>query len=61
MWAKLQRGINTLPLPGVFRMKSSELLRLLKRDGWYEIRQTGSHIIMNHPFKKNKVIVPFHS
>ena len=41
-------------------MKSSELLRLLKKDGWYEIRQTGSHITMAHLTKPGKVIVPFH-
>jgi hypothetical protein len=32
-------------------MKSSELIRLLKKDGWYEIRQTGSHVMMRHPTK----------
>lgn len=42
-------------------MKSSELLRLLKKDGWFEIRQTGSHILMKHPTKKNLVVIPFHS
>lgn len=33
-------------------MKSSGLVRLLKKDGWYVIRQTGSHMIMEHPSKK---------
>jgi mRNA interferase HicA len=42
-------------------MKSSELLRLLKKDGWYEIRQTGSHITMAHSMKKGKILVPFHA
>ena len=32
-------------------MKSSELIRLLKRDGWFVVRQTGSHMIMEHPTK----------
>jgi predicted RNA binding protein YcfA (HicA-like mRNA interferase family) len=41
-------------------MKSSELLRILKRDGWYEKRQKGSHITMIHPTKKNTLIVPNH-
>ena len=41
-------------------MKSSELLRLLKRDGWYVVRQTGSHRSMKHPVKKGKVTCPFH-
>lgn len=42
-------------------MKSSELLRLLKKDGWYEVRQKGGHIIMQHPVKHNIVPVPFHA
>ena len=42
-------------------MKSSELLRLLKKDGWYKIRQKGSHIIMAHPVKSNTIPVPFHA
>ena len=25
-------------------MEYSELFRLLKKDGWYEIRQSGSHV-----------------
>jgi predicted RNA binding protein YcfA (HicA-like mRNA interferase family) len=41
-------------------MKASELLKKLKQAGWYEIRQTGSHKIMEHPEKKNKLSVPFH-
>jgi predicted RNA binding protein YcfA (HicA-like mRNA interferase family) len=41
-------------------MKSSELLRILKKDGWYEVRQKGSHIIMQHPTKPNVVTFPFH-
>lgn len=42
-------------------MKSSELVKLLKRDGWFVVRQTGSHMIMEHPIKKGKVVCPFHS
>jgi len=42
-------------------MKYSELFRLLKQDGWSEIRQKGSHVIMQHPEKKNQISVPFHS
>ncbi len=41
-------------------MKSSELVRLLKNDGWFALRQSGSHIIMAHPIKKGKIICPFH-
>jgi mRNA interferase HicA len=41
-------------------MKCSELLRILKRDGWYSISQKGSHIKMMHPEKTNILIVPDH-
>ena len=41
-------------------MKSSELVRLLKRDGWYVTRQSGSHMIMEHPIKKGQIVCPFH-
>jgi predicted RNA binding protein YcfA (HicA-like mRNA interferase family) len=42
-------------------MKCTELLRILKRDGWYVIRQKGSHLIMEHRSKSGQVIVPFHA
>ena len=42
-------------------MKSSELLRIMKKDGWFEVRQKGSHIIMMHPTKPNVIPIPFHT
>jgi mRNA interferase HicA len=41
-------------------MKYNELFRLLKKDGWEEVRQTGSHVIMKHPTKPNMIPVPYH-
>ena len=41
-------------------MKSNELIRLLKRDGWFIVRQKGSHIIMNHQVKKGQIVCPDH-
>jgi predicted RNA binding protein YcfA (HicA-like mRNA interferase family) len=41
-------------------MKSSELLRLLQKDGWYAVSQKGSHIKMRHPSKRGILIVPNH-
>jgi len=41
-------------------MKFGELVRMSKKDGWYEIRHSGSHIIMRHPSKKNQISVPNH-
>jgi predicted RNA binding protein YcfA (HicA-like mRNA interferase family) len=42
-------------------VKSSELVRILQTDGWFVVRQAGSHMIMKHPIKKGKIICPFHS
>jgi predicted RNA binding protein YcfA (HicA-like mRNA interferase family) len=42
-------------------MKSNELLRMLKRAGWYVDRQKGSHLIMKHPGRGEEFIsVPNH-
>jgi mRNA interferase HicA len=41
-------------------MKCSELFKLLKNNGWYEIRQSGSHVIMKHHEKKGTLPIPFH-
>jgi predicted RNA binding protein YcfA (HicA-like mRNA interferase family) len=42
-------------------MKYSELFRLLKKDGWIEIRQKDSHVIMKHPVKEEQLTVPYHA
>jgi len=42
-------------------LKSSELQRLLLQDGWYIVRQTGSHVLMKHPDRKGQLSVPFHA
>ena len=41
-------------------MKSSELVRLLKKDGWLVVRQTGSHLIIEHPIKTGQIVCPYH-
>jgi mRNA interferase HicA len=41
-------------------MKCSELLRKVKKAGWYEISQEGSHIKMKHPTKEGTLIFPNH-
>lgn len=41
-------------------MKCGELLKLLHNDGWVQIRQSGSHIIMRHPTKTGQIPVPYH-
>lgn len=42
-------------------MKYNELFRMLKKDGWFELRQKGSHVIMIHPTKSAQLTVPYHS
>lgn len=39
-------------------MGSRELLKLLKKDGWYIDDITGSHHQLKHPTKTGKVTVP---
>ena len=41
-------------------MKSSELIRVLKKDGWFVVRQKGSHMNMRHPNKSAQLVVPNH-
>lgn len=42
-------------------MTARELIKVLKKDGWYEKDQKGSHLQLIHPKKKGKVTVPMHS
>ena len=42
-------------------VKYSELFRILKKDGWYIIRQRGSHVLMQHQKKEGKLTVPYHA
>jgi predicted RNA binding protein YcfA (HicA-like mRNA interferase family) len=41
-------------------MKCSELLRLLKKAGWMEVSQKGSHIKMKHDSISDTIIFPNH-
>ncbi len=41
-------------------MKSSQLLRILQKDGWFTISQVGSHLKMIHTTKDGFLMVPFH-
>jgi predicted RNA binding protein YcfA (HicA-like mRNA interferase family) len=38
-------------------MKIAELLRLLVKDGWFQVRQRGSHRQFHHPTKSGTVTV----
>jgi mRNA interferase HicA len=41
--------------------KYNELFRLLKRDGWYIVRQRGSHVVMEHKLKAGQMTIPYHA
>jgi len=41
-------------------MKSSELFKKLKKAGWYEVSQAGSHIKLRHDDFKDPIIFPYH-
>jgi predicted RNA binding protein YcfA (HicA-like mRNA interferase family) len=41
-------------------MKSNELLRKLLSAGWVIQRQSGSHLVLRHPNKKEPIIFPYH-
>lgn len=46
--------------PKLPRITAAELLRALKRDGWHQVRQSGSHVTLVHPVKQGHVTVPKH-
>ncbi len=41
-------------------MTAKEILKILKKDGWVEKSQKGSHRQLVHPEKKGKITVPIH-
>ena len=41
-------------------MRFREMDKILKADGWYEVKQVGSHHQYKHPTKPGKVTVPEH-
>lgn len=39
-------------------MKSADIIKLIKTDGWYLVHVVGSHHQFKHPSKPGKVTVP---
>lgn len=39
-------------------MNSKDLIRMLRDDGWIEVREVGSHHQFKHPAKRGVVTVP---
>ncbi len=42
-------------------MKAKEAEKILLDDGWYFVKQVGSHRHYKHPIKTGKVTIPFHT
>lgn len=42
-------------------MKYNDLFKLLKNNGWFEVRRKGSHVIMQHSEKAKQLTVPYHA
>ena len=42
-------------------MRFREMDKILKADGWYEVKQVGSHHQYKHLTKPGKITVPEHS
>jgi predicted RNA binding protein YcfA (HicA-like mRNA interferase family) len=38
-------------------MNSRDVIKFLKKNGWYEVNQVGSHKQFKHPAKKGRVTV----
>lgn len=47
--------------PKLPRLTAKELVSALKKLGFYEHHQKGSHLILKHPVKSCRVTVPMHS
>jgi len=41
-------------------MKVRNLIKAIQRDGWIQVRQTGSHRQYHHPFKTGTVTIAGH-
>ena len=41
-------------------MKCDELLKILKKNGWYEEQQKGSHKILRNTGSKEAIVFPYH-
>jgi predicted RNA binding protein YcfA (HicA-like mRNA interferase family) len=39
-------------------MASTQILRMLAAEGWFEVARKGSHVQLKHPFRKGRVTVP---
>jgi predicted RNA binding protein YcfA (HicA-like mRNA interferase family) len=42
-------------------MRAREMEKILLKDGWYFVKQVGSHKQYKHSQKSGKITIPFHS
>jgi predicted RNA binding protein YcfA (HicA-like mRNA interferase family) len=40
-------------------MDSRKIIKILEKDGWYKVDQSGSYTQFRHPMKKGRVTVPY--
>ena len=48
-------------MPKLPSLKPKKLVKILKENGFVEIRQVGSHLHLYHPEKKLRTTVPIHN
>jgi len=41
-------------------LKNRDVIKLIREDGWFLVRQKGSHQQYKHPYKKGRVTVAGH-
>lgn len=42
-------------------LKPKEVIKILKRNGFIELRQVGSHLHLYHPVQKLRATIPMHT
>ncbi|AJA42786.1 toxin (endogenous virus) [Clostridium phage phiCTC2B] len=42
-------------------MNSKEIIKIITKDGWFEVRQRGSHKQFKHQIKQGTVTIPYHN
>jgi len=47
--------------PKLPRVTGGDVLRALERDGWRELRRRGSHVVLVHPTKAGRPVLPVHA
>lgn len=55
-----KRNFLSVSVEGGVFLKAREIIRLIEKDGWKLVRQTGSHMQFKHDVKPGVVTVPFH-